>query len=184
MQRKLKAVFLLSVTVFLAGCTQKPTIPGYHWNGGTLYDADGVEVADVVTFLFDSDSAQDCIFKPPPGQTAGCDHWETGQLAFDDVGRIFGVQKTPKRVKEPECAQIHKPANGCPAGWTEHPGIFTEKDGSQVSSCTAPAGSKIEPCTDYLAPGESQKFQLIIPTEPDVSPQQKKATINLTMRTE
>lgn len=70
-------------------------------------------------------------------------------------------KKAPK-VEQLTCATIHKPKTGCPNGWREIKGTFTERDGSQVNACVAPDDAHLKPCTDYLAPGESQHFRLFI----------------------
>jgi len=51
----------------------------------------------------------------------------------------------------PKCSTIHKPAGGCPAGYTEVADVF-ERDGVKSPACLDP---KREECIDVLYPGES-----------------------------
>lgn len=67
---------------------------------------------------------------------------------------LAGCSSEPKSAKDVTCGEIHKPKAGCFPGWTEHPGVFTEKDGTKVSSCTAPQGADVR---------ESQEVDIPIP---------------------
>lgn len=50
-----------------------------------------------------------------------------------------------------ECGTIHKPKQGCPAGFTEVPDFF-EREGKKSPACIDP---KRPQCVDVLYPGES-----------------------------
>jgi hypothetical protein len=72
------------------------------------------------------------------------------------------------------CAIIHKPASGCPKGYTqEKRPYFTEKDGSKEFACLAADPSK-ESCVDVLKAGESLEMHLMIPVPEPESPAQPK----------
>lgn len=84
-----KISLLMLVAVFMTGCFEsRPMIDGYHWNGGELYDSMGNEIAIVIVFPFATLASKACIFdkKIDPGP---CTEWETGQEAYDYVGRKF-----------------------------------------------------------------------------------------------
>jgi hypothetical protein len=86
---RIAAVGVLLVAGCLTGCFErKPMIPGYYWDGDKLYNSSGVEVASVVTMPFNVDPSQDCIFAAS-GIESSCTYWETGQEAFDHVGKVF-----------------------------------------------------------------------------------------------
>jgi hypothetical protein len=55
-----------------------------------------------------------------------------------------------------ECATIHKPASGCPAGYTKVAGYF-QRDGKLSDACISRAKDR-SPCIDVLYPGESIKL--------------------------
>lgn len=67
----------------------------------------------------------------------------------------------------PHCTTIHKPASGCPPGWTEAANFFKEPDGSTQTACLAPPGIDAEPCIDIIYPGESFELHFTIRTKPD-----------------
>jgi len=75
----------------------KPDIPGFHWNGSTLYNANGVEVAAVVSFPLNVESSQACIFETPSVSFSktGCTYWETGQQAYNYVKHVFTPEVRP-----------------------------------------------------------------------------------------
>lgn len=89
-----RRVILILGLFLLATCTgcfeKKPTISGYHWTGGTLYDASGIEIASVIIFPFNVESAQACIFSVNGMEDiGGCKSFETGQEAYDYVAAKF-----------------------------------------------------------------------------------------------
>ena len=76
------------LAVFLSGCCHKPDIPNYHWGGSTLYNQKGEQVAAVVTMDFFGEPSQACVFAQS-GIANECTYWETGQQAYDHVGKVF-----------------------------------------------------------------------------------------------
>lgn len=69
---------------------------------------------------------------------------------------------------------IHKPENGCPVGWREIAGLFSEPDGTHRDGCIFESGGstpgQLRASTDYLLGGESVDLAIRIPIpEPDPS---------------
>ena len=86
------AALLLAATTLIGCFENKPVIPGYHWNGDNLYDSNGRDVASVVTIPFEK--SQGCIFFAANLGYSECTYWETGQQAYDWVGKQFIKQET------------------------------------------------------------------------------------------
>jgi hypothetical protein len=94
---KMAWILVIAVSLSMTGCGErKPNIAGCHWvlhnfgDIGTLYDSEGHELVDVVVGL-DGEPSQACIFHwvSDVGPTPPCTNWETGQQAYDWVGREF-----------------------------------------------------------------------------------------------
>jgi hypothetical protein len=94
MTRTLALSALAVIALAMTGCFEsKPVIPGYHWNGGTLYDSNGREAVSVVTFPFGMDQSQACVFEAAKLGYSTCTYWENGQEAYDWVGRQFSKEE-------------------------------------------------------------------------------------------
>lgn len=92
-----------------------------------------------------------------------------------DADELDGLMKkyvcaTPEPPEPQQCAVIHRPAAGCPAGYSaEVEPRFTEPDGSKQFACVSRDPHK-QDCTDVLHPGEGEElhFEIHLPetTEP------------------
>jgi hypothetical protein len=89
-----RLLLILPIAFLCCGCFErKPNIPDHHWRGGALYDENGIEVATVTVFPFGIDSSQACVFLTAGLNYYGCTYWETGQQAFDQVGKVFASER-------------------------------------------------------------------------------------------
>lgn len=81
----------IAALMTLFGCASRPAIPGYHWNGSSLYDKNGVEVASVLVAPLNLGSSQACIFNTSrlTDQYLGCTYWETQQQAYAHIVKAF-----------------------------------------------------------------------------------------------
>lgn len=86
----------------------------------------------------------------------------------DTTAQISLLQATLDTIKTAQADRtgtttylIHRPAEGCPAGWGLAAGIFTEKDGSHEDACALGHGA--QGAIDVLKGGESVRVPVLLP---------------------
>lgn len=80
---KLLCLAAIATTIPVAGCNEKPpAIKNCHWNGDYLYNAQGEEVASVITIPFDHTLVCDRLTH------IECKFFETRQQGFDWLAKM------------------------------------------------------------------------------------------------
>lgn len=74
-------------------------------------------------------------------------------FALFALAALVGCSRPPSN-----CGIIHRPDNGCPAGYLEKPGVF-HRDGKDAPACVSAAKPH---CVDYLAPREAVNIDVVV----------------------